>query len=197
MKLYWCPKTRALRAAWMLEELGIPFERVLIDIRDPAAKDDAAFRAVSPMGKVPALEDGSVRLWDSGAICIYLADRYPAAGLAPAIADPARGAYLQWVLYTNAVIEPAMAEKFSNAPVSAGAHGWGSYDAMLDVLRRGITEGPWVLGERFCAADVLLGTSVRFLIQFGLVKDDPVLEAYRARCEARPAFLRAAAQESF
>ena len=196
MKLYWCPKTRALRAAWMLEELGVPYERVLIDIRDPAAKADPAFRAVSPMGKVPALEDGPVRLWDSGAICIYLADRYPAAGLAPTIADPARGAYLQWVLYTNAVIEPAMAEKFSNAQVSTGAHGWGSYDSMLDLLRQGIAEGPWVLGARFSAADVLLGTSCGFLIQFGLVKDDPLLAAYLARCEARPAYQRAAAQES-
>ena len=196
MKLYWCPKTRALRAAWMLEELGVPYERVLIDIRDPVAKADPAVRAVSPMGKVPALEDGAVRLWDSGAICIYLADRYPAAGLAPAISDPARGAYLQWVLYTNAVIEPAMAEKFSNATVSAGAHGWGSYEAMLDVLRQGVAAGPWVLGERFSAADVLLGTSCRFLIMFGLVKDDPVLAAYLARCEARPAFQRAVATDS-
>jgi len=193
MKLYWCPKTRAVRALWMLEELGVPYERVLIDIRDAKAKADPAFRAVSPMGKVPALEDGTTRLWDSGAICAYLADQYPRAALAPPIGDPDRGRYLQWLLYTNAVIEPAMAEKFSNAPVSAAAHGWGSYDAMLAVLRDGVAGGPWILGARFSAADVLLGTACHFLKQFKLIESDPALFAYVDRCAARPAFQRALA----
>jgi glutathione S-transferase len=196
MKLYWCPQTRAIRALWMLEETGAAFERVLVDVRDPAAKANTAFRAVSPMGKVPALEDGTTRLWDSGAICLYLAERYPAAGLAPAIGDSDRGAYLQWVLYTNAVIEPAMAEKFSASTPSAGAHGWGSYEQMLEVLRAGLARGPWILGERFSAADVLLGTSCQFLMRFKLVVDDPLLEAYVARCTARPAYQRAAAVDT-
>jgi glutathione S-transferase len=193
MKLYWCPKTRAVRALWMLEELGVPCERVLIDIRDAKAKADPAFRAASPMGKVPALEDGTTRLWDSGAICGYLADQYPRAALAPPIGDPDRGRYLQWLLYTNAVIEPAMAEKFTNAAVSAAAHGWGSYEQMLEVLRAGLGAGPWILGARFCAADVLLGTACHFLRQFKLVDADPVLFGYVDRCLARPAMQRAMA----
>jgi glutathione S-transferase len=191
VKLYWCPKTRAVRALWMLEELGQPYERVLIDIRDPAARSDAAFRAASPMGKVPALRDGTTCLWDSGAICAYLADQYPAAGLAPAIGHPDRGAYLQWLMYTNAVIEPAMAEKFSQAPVSAVAHGWGSFEQMLEVLRGGLAAGPWILGVRFSAADVLLGMSCHFMRQFGLLQDEPLLFAYADRCAARPALQRA------
>ena len=77
MKLYWCPKTRATRALWMLEEAGVPFERVRIDIRDPQAKADPEFRAASPLGKVPALVDGAVKINDSGAICGYIADAYP------------------------------------------------------------------------------------------------------------------------
>jgi glutathione S-transferase len=113
MRLYWCPKTRALRALWMLEELGQPCERVLIDIRNPAARSDPALRAASPMGKVPALVDGATRLWDSGAICAYLRS-VPAAGLAPPSAID-RGAWLQWLMYTNAVIEPAMAENSASA----------------------------------------------------------------------------------
>ncbi len=193
MKLYWCPKTRAIRALWMLEELGVPFERVLIDIRDPAAKALPAFRAASPMGKVPALEDGAVRINDSGAICAYLADQYPQAGLAPAIGHPQRGAYLQWLMFTNSVIEPAMAEKFSNSPVSAAAHGWGSFPQMLESLRGALAPGPWVLGERFSAADVLLGMSCHFMRQFKAITDEPVLFAYADRCAARPAFQRAAA----
>ena len=195
MKLYWCPKTRAVRALWMLEELGQPYQRVLIDIRDPAARADPAFRAASPMGKVPALEDGATRLWDSGAICAYLADQYPGAGLAPPIGHPDRGAYLQWLMYTNSVIEPAMAEKFSQAPVSTVAHGWGSFELMLETLRQGLERGPWILGERFSAADVLLGMSCHFLRQFGAVKDEPRLFAYADRCAARPALQRALALE--
>ena len=193
MKLYWCPKTRAIRALWMLEELGVPFERVLIDIRDAKAKADPAFRAVSPMGKVPALEDGPTRLWDSGAICLYLADQYPRAGLAPPIGDPDRGRYLQWLLYTNSVIEPAMGEKFANAAVSAAAHGWGSFDLMLSVLRDGLAAGPWILGARFSAADVMLGMACNFLRQFKLIDAEPAISAYVERCAARPAFGRALA----
>jgi glutathione S-transferase len=196
MKLYWCPRTRALRALWMLEELGQPYELVRIDIRNPAAKADPAFRAASPMGKVPALEDGETRLWDSGAICAYLADQYPAAKLAPAIGSRNRGLYLQWLLYPNSVIEPAMAEKFSNAPVSSSAHGWGSFDQMLAVLRESLTQGPWILGETFSAADVLLGMACHFMRQFKLIDDEPVLSAYVDRCLQRPAFQRALAHES-
>ena len=195
MKLYWCPKTRAIRALWMLEELGVPYERVFIDIRDANAKANPAFRAVSPMGKVPALEDGATRLWDSGAICAYLADQYPHAKLAPPIGDPDRGRYLQWLLYTNAVIEPAMAEKFSNAPVSTVAHGWGSFDQMLSVLRDGLAAGPWVLGPRFSAADVLLGMACHFLRQFKLIDAEPAIVKYVERCAARPAFARSMAHD--
>ena len=195
MKLYWCPKTRAIRALWMLEELGVPYERVLVDIRNPAAKADQAFRAVSPMGKVPALEDGAARLWDSGAICAYLADQYPKAGLAPSIGSADRAAYLQWLLYTNSVIEPAMGEKFSNAPASAAAHGWGSFELMLGVLREALPRDPWILGERFSAADVLLGTACRFMRQFKILDNEPVLSGYADRCMARPALQRAMALE--
>ena len=195
MKLYWCPKTRAIRALWMLEELGVPFERVFIDIRDAAARANPAFRAVSPMGKVPALEDGTTRLWDSGAICGYLADQYPTAGLAPPIGAAQRGAYLQWLLYTNAAIEPAMAEKLSSGQVSTAAHGWGSFDLMLSVLRDGLAQGPWILGEWFSAADVLLGTSCHFMRQFKILADEPALSAYAERCAARPAFQRAMARD--
>jgi glutathione S-transferase len=147
------------------------------------------------MGMVPALEDDTARLWDSGAICAYLADQYPNAGLAPPIGTADRGAYLQWLLYTNSVIEPAMGEKFSSAPASAAAHGWGSFELMLDVLRGALSRGPWILGERFSAADVLLGTSCHFMRQFKILENEPDLSGYVDRCMARPAFQRATALE--
>jgi glutathione S-transferase len=179
----------------MLEELGVPYELVHVDIRDPAAKADPAFRAISPMGKVPALEDGETRLWDSGAICAFLADQYPAANLAPAIGSPKRGQYLQWLLYPNSVIEPAMAEKFSGVAVNMSAHGWGSFEQMLAVLREGLKHGPWILGETFSAADVLLGTACYFMRQFKILENDPVVFAYVDRCLTRGPFQRALARE--
>jgi glutathione S-transferase len=196
MKLYWAPKTRATRALWMLEEAGAPFERVYIDIRDENSKADAAFRTASPLGKVPALEDGAVRINDSGAICAYIADAYPQAGLAPPIGDPLRGAYLQWLMFTNANIEPAMAEKFSKTPPSRSAHGWGDYDSMLTTLRNGLQTGPWILGKHFSAADVMLGSAVYFLDMFKILGDEPLLSGYLARCMARPSAQRAFAAQA-
>ena len=193
MKLYWCPRTRAFRAAWMLEEIGRPYERIAIDVRNDAARADPDFRAASPMGKVPAVVDGSVRLWDSGAICLYLADAYPDAGLGIAVGDPARGAFLQWTLYTNAVIEPAMGEKFGSRPVNTLQNGYGSFDLMIATLAAGLEPGPWIMGRRFTAPDVLLGSSVHFMDVFKILPDNAALRAYADRCRARPAFQRAAA----
>ena len=191
MRLYWCAQTRAFRIAWLLEEAGVSYERVKINIRDPDATADPKFRAASPMGKVPALEDGAVRLWDSGAICAYVADQYPQNALAPPIGDADRGAYLQWLMFTNSVMEPAMGEKFGGLPANSSRNGWGSWAQMLQTLRTGLTEGPWILGSQFSAADVMLGSGCHFLRLFNMVSDEPLLFAYADRCAARPAFRRA------
>lgn len=191
MKLYWCPQTRSLRALWLLEEAGVAYTPVKIDIRGSAGRSDPGFMAASPMGKVPALEDGAVRIWDSGAICGYIADQYPASRLAPPIGHPDRGAYLMWLMYTNAVIEPAMAEKASGTVPNPLRNGWGSFDQMMATLRKGLEKGPWILGEQFSAADVLLGMSCYFMRAFKMVAEEPLLFAYADRCTARPAFQRA------
>jgi glutathione S-transferase len=191
MKLFWAKKTRAFRIAWLMEESGLKYERVIIDIRDPKSKDDPAFRAVSAMGKVPALEDGAARLCDSGAICIYVADQYPKSQLGPAVGHPDRARFLQWVTFTNSTIEPAMLERFAKLESKPASYGWGSFELMLETLRTGLAGREWILGERFSGADVLLGTGAFYLVQFGLVKDDPVLNGYVARCQARPAWQRA------
>lgn len=198
--LFWCPQTRASRILWLLEEMEEPFEVRLIDIRDPDSKSDADFVAASPMGKVPAIMDttpnGVVRMADSSSIALYLADRYPASGLAPAIDDPARGKYLYWMTYTPGVIEPAMMEKFTGQEVSRASSGWGNFDTMVEVLEAGLEEGPWLMGEQFSAADVLVGSSVYFMKMFGILPDSPVLSAYGDRCLARPAYARALARDA-
>jgi len=197
---FWCPKTRASRILWLLEEMKEPFELHLIDIRDPAARNDPDFRAASPMGKVPAIqdrrEDATIRMADSSAIALYLADRYPAAGLAPTIDSPLRGDYLYWMTYTPGVIEPAMMERFNKWEVSRATSGWGNFDTMIEVLQDRLSTRKWLLGEDFSAADTLVGSSVYFMKLFGALSENPVLDAYLERCLARPAYATAIARDA-
>lgn len=193
--LFWCPRTRAARVLWMLEELEQPFEVKQIDIRDESSTANPLFRAASPMGKVPAIADGEVMLAESAAICMYLADKYPAAGLAPAIDHVARGRYLYWMMFTPGVLEPAMAEKFGGWEANKFSHGWGDFDSMVKTLEAGLQDGPWILGETFSAADVMIGSSANFLKMFGILPESPAIEAYVERCLERPAYQSALARE--
>lgn len=195
MKLYWCPQTRSFSALWMLEEIGAPYERELIDIR-AGAQDAPGYRAINPMGKVPALADGEATVAEQGAICAFLADRFPEAGLAPAIGDPARGRYLQWLFFAGNCIEPAYMQKFQGWETQKSRAGWGGYELVVDVLDEALKTGPWILGERFTAADVMIGCGVWFGLAFSLLDARPSFAAYRDRCVARPAFARAQAIEA-
>ena len=193
MKLYWAPKTRSFRALWLMEETGCPYERVLIDIR-AGGQSDPEFRAVNPMGKVPALKDGAAMVAESAAICAYVADRIPDAVLAPAIGDPARGRYLHWLFFSAGCIEPAYMQKAMNWTTDPKMAGWGDFDRVIGVLDEAVAKGPWVLGDRFSAADVILGSDLWYGTKvFSLVPSRPSFEAYVARCMARPAFERARA----
>jgi glutathione S-transferase len=193
MKLYWSPQTRSTRALWMLEEARLDYALERVDIQNPDRDNSAEFLDASPMGKVPALVDGAVRMSESAAICLYIADRYAAGTLAPAIDDPARGKFLYWLMYTPAVIEPSMSEKFHGVETNRYRSGWGDFDLMLETLEGGIAGKDWVLGEHFSAADVMLGSSVVFMRLFGMLPDSAVLGAYADRCLARPAYQRALA----
>ena len=195
MKLFWAPQTRSSRAVWMLEEAGVDYEIESIDIRNPAREDSAAFRAASPMRKVPALLDGNVQLAESAAICLYVADRYCAGTLAPAIDDALRGAFLYWLIYTPAVIEPTMSEKINKIQPNRGRNGWGDFNTMIATLSHGIGQGPWILGEQFTAADVMLGSSVHFMQLFNMLGDAPNLIDYVERCRERPAYRAAQLKE--
>jgi glutathione S-transferase len=188
MKLYWAPQTRSARAIWMLEEAGVDYELELVKISAPGREDSAEFRDASPMGKVPALVDGNVKMSESAAICLYVADRYGSGTLAPAVDDPLRGKFLYWLMYTPAVVEPSMSEKFSGTDTNRYRSGWGDFDLMIETLENGIADKTWILGENFTAADVMLGSSTVFLRLFKMLPDSPVLEAYADRCLARPAY---------
>ncbi len=191
MKLFWCPRTRADRIVWLLEEAGLDYERVHIDIRDADTPRDPDFAKASPMGKVPALVDGEVRMADSAAICLYVADRYPDCGLGCALDDPQRGLYLYWMFYSPGVMEPALMEKFAGLEPNRISAGWGDFDTMIETLAEGLRPGPWILGDRFTAVDVMLGSGVHFMQVFNVLPENPMLREYLERCLERPAFKRA------
>ncbi|MEM6513387.1 MAG: glutathione S-transferase family protein [Pseudomonadota bacterium] len=194
MKLFHSPRTRSSRVAWLLEEAGVDYERVHIELG--AAEQPAEFAAASPMHKVPAIQDGEVSMSDSAAIAIYIADRYPSAGLAPAIDHPLRGRYLYWCLYTPGVIEPAMAEQAAGNDPNPRRNGWGSFDLMVETLEAAVKDGPWLLGERFSAADIVTGSSVAFMRMFDMLPASDALAAYADRCVARPAYQKAMAMDA-
>lgn len=196
MKLYWSPKTRSSRAVWMLEEAGVDYEIEPVDIRAENREDPPEFLAASPMGKVPALVDGNIGMGESAAICIYVADRYGSGTLAPALDDPLRGKFLYWTIYTPAVVEPAMSEKFSGSEPNRRSHGWGDFDTMLRTLETGLGDSEWILGANFTAADVMLGSSVVFMRLFGILPESERLSAYADRCLARPGYQKAMSLEA-
>ncbi|MBO1075974.1 glutathione S-transferase family protein [Roseomonas marmotae] len=192
MKLHWCPKTRSFRALWMLEEAGAAYERVLVDIR-AGAQQDPAFLALNPMAKVPVLEHGAIIIADSTAICAWLADRLPEAGLAPSLNHTDRGSYLQWLIFPAAYMEPALVERQGGWKTNTHAHAWGDFDRVLAAMDAGLQKGPWLLGEHFSAADVTMGTGLGWGLKFGMIPATPLRTAYIERCEARPAYQRALA----
>src|SRR5450631_1170013 len=161
IKLYWAPRTRSLRALWVLEEAGVSYERVKLDLMAGDQKTPD-YRAINPMAKVPALTDGPVAVAESGAICTYVAEAYPTAGLAPLLGDPSRGAYLKWLFFSPGCVEPAFLTKSANIPVRPEMASFGDFDRVFDVLEAAVAKGPWLLGERFSAADVIIEIELHF-----------------------------------
>ena len=191
MKLFWAPQTRSQRVIWMLEETGIDYEMECIDLASPDRAGHAEFMGASPMGKVPAIVDGDIAMSESAAICIYLADRYGAGSLAPALDHADRGKYLYWSMYTPAVVEPAMSEKFNNVEGDRRRSGWGDFDLMIETWDEALQGREWIVGNSFSAADVMLGSSAIFLRMFNMLPESNNLDAYADRCLARPANQRA------
>lgn len=191
MKFYWCPRTRAVRIGWLLEESGIDYERRTIDIRNPEDKKNPEFLAASPMGKVPAIQDGETRLWDSGAIALHIVDHYPESNLGPRAGDKGRGEFVQWLLFTNSVIEPAMSERMEKYAAKPSSYGWGSFAQMIETFEDGLRDKEWIMGDTFTAADCLLGSSAYWLHAFNMYTESELINAYATRCAQRAAFQRA------
>jgi glutathione S-transferase len=183
-------KTRSTRFIFLLEELEAAYEirPVATRTRDGGAVDPAN---PHPHGKVPAISDDGVVVFESPAIALYLTDKFPKNRLGPLVGEGERGAYLSWLSYYTGVLEPAFLSKFKNFEVPQGTAGWVPVEEAMPAVLRQLAAGPYFLGERFSALDVLYGTTFAMFAQTALLPKSPVIEAYVKRVVERPAFARA------
>lgn len=192
---YHAPQTRSATIRWLIEELSAPHELKVLNMKKGEHKQPA-YLAINPMGKVPAIVHNGQAVTESGAICIYLADQFPAAGLAPAIGEPDRAPYLRWIVYYHAAVEPALIDRsLKREPGPTTMLPYGTYEETVDTLAAVLAKGPYVLGDRFSAADVLIGSSVRWMLMFKLLPERPEFTSYAARLSQRPALQRAQAKD--
>ncbi|MFT3815939.1 MAG: glutathione S-transferase family protein [Acidovorax sp.] len=190
IRLYYHPYSRAAGTLWALEEAGVPYELRVTDILKGEQKGPELV-ALNPMGKLPTLVDGDVVVTEAAAICLYLADRYAAGRLAPALHDPRRGTYLRWSFFAPSVIEPAVMAHSGKWEVREVAAGWGNYALMLAAAQSAIAGRPYVLGDEFSMADVVFGGTLRYMMEFKLVEPIAPFQDYVGRLTARPAYQRA------
>lgn len=195
LTLYHRPKTRSSRFIFLLEELQAPYQIRIVTTRtrEGGAVDPAN---PHPHGKVPALADDGVIVFESAAIALYLTDKFPQARLGPTVGERERGPYLSWLAYYAGVLEPAVMSKFQNTPVPRGTAGWVPVEETFDAIIGRLSKGTYLLGERFSAADILYATSFALLAQTPLVPKSKVLDDYVQRVVGRPAYARATARDN-
>lgn len=190
--LYTNPQSRGRIVRWMLEEVGAPYEVEVVAYGPPMKAP--AFRAVNPMGKVPALTHRGMVVTECAAICAYLADAFPESGLAPALDSPLRGPYLRWFFFAAGPFEQASVNRAMGLKTPRdfeGMAGYGTLGAVLDTLEEALSGGENLLGQAFTAADLYLASLLAFATMRGMVETRPVFEAYSGRLLARPAAIRA------
>lgn len=195
LTLYHNPHSRSQIVHAMLHELGEPFEIVPVDLKAGAQKAPE-FLKFNAMGKIPVLRDGDVIVSETPAILTYLADKYPSAGLAPAIDAPERGRYLRWMFFYGSVFEPACIDLSLKRETPPSMAGWGRPEDALDTLSAALIPGPWLLGDTFSAADVLVAAGVAYMLGFKVLPERPEYVSYAARFEARPACQAAKAADA-
>lgn len=196
LTFFHAPHSRSGGTLALLEELGVDYHLQLLDLKTSTQRNPD-YLAVNPMGKVPAILHGDALVTEQPAVMMYLADLYPDAGLAPAIGDPLRGPYLRWMVFYGSCFEPAVTDRsLQREPAPMTSSPYGDYDAVIGTVALQLEQGPYLLGERFTAADVLWGTALNWTTMFKLVPELPVLRAYIDRVAARPAMQRAAQRDA-
>jgi glutathione S-transferase len=191
--LHHAAPSRSSTVLFMLEEVGVPYDLRVLDLQ---AGDQLkpAFLAINPMGKVPTIEHDGVVITEVGAICTYLADAFPAAGLAPPVNDPMRGPYLRWMFFQGNCLEPAIVDHaLKREPGNRAMMPYGDYETAVGAVEKAIEKGPWFLGDRYSAADVYVGSAIAWGLQFKLLPERDTFKRYAARLAERPARQRAVA----
>ena len=189
---YTHPQSRGRMARWMLEEVGQPYRTELLDYT--TTMKAPAYLAINPMGKVPALKHGDAIVTEVAAICAYLAEAFPTAGLAPSPGNKHRASYYRWLFFAAGPIEAACSNKAAGFVVPPGRErmmGYGSHELAMNTLEAAVVKSDYLVGNRFSAADVYVGCQIGFGMQFGMIEKRPAFEAYWARLSARPAAQRA------
>jgi glutathione S-transferase len=185
--LFHAPQSRSAGVRILLEELGVPYQLTAINMKAEEQRQPA-FLAINPLGKVPAIRHCDQVITEQVAIFIYLADLFPGAGLAPALHDRQRGSYLRWLVYYAACFEPGLVDKaMQREPAPLAMSPYGDFNAVLTTLENQIREGPYLLGEKFTAADVLWGNALCWTMAFNLVPQTEVFRSYADRVADRPA----------
>jgi glutathione S-transferase len=190
LRFYTNPQSRGQIVRWMLEEVGAPYETVLLDYGTTMKSAD--YLRVNPMGKVPAITHNDVVVTECAAICAYLADAFPAAGLAPAL--DARADYYRWMFFAAGPIEAVFTAKAIGWVVpedKQGMAGFGTFDLAIDTVEKAITGKTFIAGGTFSAADVYVASMIDFMISFKLLELRPAFEDYLMPLKARPAYIRA------
>ena len=190
--LYTHPMSRGRIARWMLEEIGQPYRAELLEYG--TTMKAPAYLAINPMGKVPAIKHGDTVVTECGAICAYLADAFPAAGLAPPPGDRRRGPYYRWMFYGAGPVEAAVTNKFLGVQIPPERKmmvGYGDFGDVMSMLEHAVTASEYLAGDTFSAADVYLGSSIGWGLQFGTMEKRPAFERYWQRISSRPAAVRA------
>lgn len=189
--LFHHPRTRSSRFIFLLEELGAPYEIKKVTLRraDGTGERDAA--NPHPHGKVPAISDDGVIVFESPAIVLYLTDKFPKAGIGPQIGDKKRGPYLSMLAYYSGVLEPAFMSKFMNVAVPRGTAGWVEVDEAMKFIIETLSKGPYLLGDKFSGADILYATTFGMFGSSPILPKSPVIQDYVKRCLERPAYARA------
>jgi glutathione S-transferase len=191
---YTHPMSRGRIVRWMLEEVGAPYRTEILEYG--TSMKSPAYLAINPMGKVPAIRHGDTVVTEGAAICAYLADAFPAVGLAPRLGDPLRGPYYRWLFFGAGPVEAAVSNKAMGFVVPEGRErtiGYGRLADVLTTLERAVSAGEYLVGDRFTAADVYLGSAIGWGMQFGSIEKRPAFEQYWGRISARPAAARARA----
>lgn len=196
LTLYHAVPSRSAVALWMLEEISQPYDIHKLDLQQgEQLKHD--YLAVNPMGKVPALRHKDAVITESAAICTYLADEFPQAKLNIPVGKPQRGVYLKWLFFGPSVFEPAMTDAAFPRKEAAnpGALGYRPFDQVLDIMAKAVSKGPFLMGEQFTAADVVIGSGIRYGTMFKLIPERKEFSDYIARFSGRPALKRAMARD--